>query len=1114
MADKTAPNLDDIAEALADNDNLVIHNTSAGASSELKKTAVSRLLTYMQSNLKLDDLATPDDNTDLDATSLLHGLMSKTDKSKLDSIEASADVTDATNVNAAGATMNTDTDVSANSYVLDEDNMVSDSNTKIPTQQSVKAYVDTESTTAKARANHTGTQLASTISDFDTQVRTSRLDQMAVPTSAVAFNSQNIQQIANASMSGFIELAESTAPGGGSVGTGRIYVEAGTGDASDLKYVDGEGTITTLVPASGGVSDGDKGDITVSGSGATWTIDNLAVTNAKLAGSIEISKLSITGTPDGTKFLRDDGSWQTISGGGDALTTNPLSQFAATTSAQLAGVISDETGSGSLVFGTSPTLTTPNLGTPSALTLTNATGLPTAGIVDGAVTNAKLAGSIATSKLADSAKFVLNDQTNTITLGATEYFEIDAETTARTVTSGVFRINQKPATTINNTRAMTLNIDANFAAATGAIITNYTARSMAATEITGINTITVDDFASSSAIVAANAVGTIGDTSLNVVHSYSGPRVQPINQIAGTKVNADYVFKYDDSGASFTDVSTQAATDATDVDLWDEVDDIVYIGNDNIFLFVELKFDTVGVGNSGRGIDPTFEYWNGSAWTAFVPVDTTNGGTFNGMYAWNNTIVASWAKTTVNSQNAYWVRVTRNETTMSTVPKEDELFVVENASFYQWDDSGNILASTISLGTSPYAAAGQVRLGNGSTIAGRNGADDGDLTLKAGNGSGQDFWFMGGSLKITDSSLPELQLRDTSTSTQYVTEIDGSENWIIKKESTADAAEHDGEFRFGHDNASAANVVRVEGVHLLRERASALADVAGYGQVWVKNTTPNELWFTDDGGTDHQLGVAGGGSSSTQWKEPVVAASTANGTLSTAYENGDTLDGVTLSTGDRILLKDQTTGSENGIYTVNASGAPTRATDFDGNDEVVGGMVAVLQGTVNSGKVFFNTNTGSVTVGTTALTFEDWRQQDNPRIILKTADQTVNNSTTLVNDTHLVVPLLANRRYYWFMRLRFESDSTPDIHFTWTVPSGATGGRRREINNATEVGYGTVSTWSGSTGVTRQGYAGGYVETSSTAGNLQFQWAQDVADASDTTVLIGSVFTVFDLGPA
>ncbi|MBI3458654.1 hypothetical protein HY061_00085, partial [Candidatus Azambacteria bacterium] len=59
-----------------------------------------------------------------------------------------------------------------------------------------------------------------------------------------------------------------------------------------------------------------------------------------------------------------------------AVTANNLSVFAATTSAQLAGVISDETGSGALVFGTSPTFVTPILGTPTSGTLTNATGLP------------------------------------------------------------------------------------------------------------------------------------------------------------------------------------------------------------------------------------------------------------------------------------------------------------------------------------------------------------------------------------------------------------------------------------------------------------------------------------------------------------------------------------------------------------------------------------------------------------------------------------------------------------------------------------------------------------------------------------------------------------------
>ena len=63
-------------------------------------------------------------------------------KDKLDAIEASADVTDATNVAAAGAVMESDTSTASMSFVIDEDDMASDSATKVPTQQSVKAYVD------------------------------------------------------------------------------------------------------------------------------------------------------------------------------------------------------------------------------------------------------------------------------------------------------------------------------------------------------------------------------------------------------------------------------------------------------------------------------------------------------------------------------------------------------------------------------------------------------------------------------------------------------------------------------------------------------------------------------------------------------------------------------------------------------------------------------------------------------------------------------------------------------------------------------------------------------------------------------------------------------------
>ena len=77
-------------------------------------------------------------------------------------------------------------------------------------------------------------------------------------------------------------------------------------------------------------------------------------------------------------------------------------------------------------------------------------------------------------------------------------------------------------------------------------------------------------------------------------------------------------------------------------------------------------------------------------------------------------------------------------------------------------------------------------------------------------------------------------------------------------------------------------------------------------------------------------------------KQSCRVATVTAGTLATDFENGDTVDTVTLATNDRILIKNQASAVENGIYTVNASGAPTRATDYDTSAEVAAGTFTFI----------------------------------------------------------------------------------------------------------------------------------------------------------------------------
>lgn len=187
----------------------------------------------------------------------------------------------------------------------------------------------------------------------------------------------------------FKEKADhSSTPG---AGFGYLWVENTT--PSTLVFTDDAGTDTTLGAGGGG------GGHTIEDEGTPLT----ARTSLNFVGS------GVTVTDTGSK------TQVSISSGGDALTANPLSQFAATTSSQLLGVLSDETGTGAAVFATSPTLVTPALGTPSSATLTNATGLPITGLASG--TSSNLAGVLSDETGSGAAVFGTSPTLTTPALG-------------------------------------------------------------------------------------------------------------------------------------------------------------------------------------------------------------------------------------------------------------------------------------------------------------------------------------------------------------------------------------------------------------------------------------------------------------------------------------------------------------------------------------------------------------------------------------------------------------------------------------------------------------------------------------------------------------------------
>lgn len=140
--------------------------------------------------------------------------------------------------------------------------------------------------------------------------------------------------------------------------------------------------------------------------------------------------------------------------------------------------------------------------------------------------------------------------------------------------------------------------------------------------------------------------------------------------------------------------------------------------------------------------------------------------------------------------------------------------------------------------------------------------------------------------------------------------------------------------------------------------------VATFARAFLHPLTGAVVCYVDNAGAL----VAADGVPLVTKNRAVRVATTANITIATALNAGDTLDGITLAAGDNVLVKDQATPSQNGIYTVSAN--PARSAEFDSWNELVASSVSVQEGNTFAGSSWVNSNNASGTLGTTSIV---WR---------------------------------------------------------------------------------------------------------------------------------------------
>jgi len=283
---------------------------------------------------------------------------------------------------------------------------------------------------------------------------------------------------------------------------------------------------------------------------------------------------------------------------------------------------------------------------------------------------------------------------------------------------------------------------------------------------------------------------------------------------------------------------------------------------------------------------------------------------------------------------------------------------------------------------------------------------------------------------IADSQVTTAKIADSAITSAKIN--DGAiVNADVNASAAIDATKiHDGTIsntEFGYLNGVSSNIqTQIDAKGASNANLTAIGDLAktdgnfivGNGSTWVAEngstarsslglgtiSTQASSSVSISGGSITGLGAPSSGSDAATktYVDDLVAglktriicraATTANVTLSSDLQNGDTLDGITLATGNRVLVKNQSTASQNGVYTVVASGTASRDTDFDAIGELAGQLVIIQEGSTNAEKMFLCTTDSDASLGSDTITFTEV-QPANVGDVTLTGTQTLTNKT-------------------------------------------------------------------------------------------------------------------------